>query len=160
MKCPCCNKELEAAVMDLSFGLPDAIYNLPAEQRAVRAQVHSDLCCLDDARYFIRGVVFVPIPQMNAEFRWGVWAEVSAETHDRYLDLYHVDGSAEAPAAGVLANVPPGYDAAPQPLEIHFGALGKRPAFKLTPTEGQMYREQANGMEASKWHSIIEGRIA
>jgi hypothetical protein len=156
MKCPCCGKEVELHDMDVAFGLPDAIFTLPEEQRGARAKTHTDLCSLDDRRYFIRGVVYVPVKELAANFGWGVWAEVSEETFHRYRDLYDKDGTNEPPAAGVLANIPPGYAEIEQPLEIHFGAPDKRPVFKPTPTESEFYHEQIDGLPVRKWHSIVE----
>lgn len=71
MKCPCCDKEVELHQMDVAFCLPDAIFTLPEEQRASRAKTHSDLCSLDDARYFIRGIVYVPVQQLGTNFVLG-----------------------------------------------------------------------------------------
>jgi len=142
--------------MDVAFSLPDAIFALPEEQRAARAKTHSDLCSLDDTRYFLRGVVYVPVQQLNTDFGWGVWAEVSADTFFHYDAIYDKDGSSEPPAAGILANTPPGYTELEQPLEIHFGPPDKRPVFKLSPTDGVFYHEQIEGLPVRKWHSIIE----
>jgi hypothetical protein len=156
MKCPCCGKEIESCEMDVAFALPDVIHALPADQRAVRARTHSDLCSLDDARYFIRGVVYVPVKQLVTLFGWGVWAEVSPAVYLRYREIYDQDGSGEPPAAGVLANTPPGYAAMEQPLAIHFGPPDQRPVFKPTPTDSDFYREYVEGLPVEKWHRIIE----
>lgn len=156
MKCPCCDKDVEPHQMDVAFGLPDAIFALPDAQRAERAKTHSDLCSLDDTRYFIRGVVYVPVQQLGTNFGWGVWAEVSEETFFRYHKIYDNDGSNEPPAAGILANTPPGYTNVEQPLEIHFGPPDKRPVFTPSPTAGEFYHEQIEGMPVRKWHSIVE----
>jgi hypothetical protein len=156
MKCPCCGKEVEPHQMDVAFGLPDAVFALSEEQRAARASMHSDLCSLDDRRYFIRGVVYVPVQQLGIDFGWGVWAEVSADTFRRYRELYDQDGSSEPPAAGILANTPPGYAAIEQALEIHFGPADQRPLFKPTASDSEFYREQIEGLPVRKWHRIIE----
>jgi hypothetical protein len=132
--------------MDVAFGLPDAIFSLSEEQREARAKTQSDLCSLDDKRYFIRGVVYVPVQELGTKFGWG----------DRYHELYDKDGSNEPPSAGVLANTPPGYAAVEQPLEIHYGPADKRPIFKPTPTDGEFYHEQIHGLPVRKWHGIIE----
>lgn len=142
--------------MDVAFSLPDAIFALPEEQREVRGKTHTDLCSLDDRRYFIRGVVYVAVQALGTDFGWGVWAEVSEGTFCRYQEIYDKDGSNEPPAAGVLANTPPGYADVEQPLEIHFGPPDKRPIFKPTPTESEFYHEQIEGLPVRKWHSIIE----
>lgn len=142
--------------MDVTFRLPDPIFSLPEDQRAVRAKTHTDLCSLDDSRYFIRGVIYVPVQQLESHFGWGVWAEVSKDTFFHYYDIYDKDGSNEPPAAGILANTPPSYSEIEQPLEIHFGPPDKRPVFKATPSESELYHEQINGLPVRKWHSIVE----
>ncbi|MCU0836886.1 MAG: DUF2199 domain-containing protein [Chromatiaceae bacterium] len=145
--------------MDLAFALPDAIHALPEAQRAARATIHSDLCSLDDRRFFIRGVVYAPVQQLGTLFGWGVWAEVSREVFLRYQAIYDQDASGEPPAAGVLANCPPGYERIVQPLEIAFGPADQRPTFRLAPTDSDFYREHVGGMPAQKWHSIIERHL-
>jgi hypothetical protein len=142
--------------MDVAFGLPDAIFDLSEDQRAARAKTHSDLCSLDGTRYFIRGVIYVPVQQLGTNFGWGVWAEVSEEIFFRYREIYDEDGSNEPAAAGILANTPPEYSSVEQPLEIHFGPPDKRPLFKLTPSQSELYHEQVEGLAVRKWHSIIE----
>lgn len=142
--------------MDVAFGLPDAIFALSEEQREARAKIHTDLCSLDDRRYFIRGVVYVPVQELGTNFGWGVWAEVSEDTFYRHHELYDKDGSNEPPATGILANTPPGYADVEQPLEIHFGPPDKRPIFNPTPTESEFFYEQVDGLPLRKWHSIIE----
>jgi len=156
MKCPCCGKEIEPYEMDVAFILPDTIFALPEDQRSARARAHSDLCSLDDRRCFIRGVVYVPVQQLDTLFGWGVWAEVAKDVFLRYQDIYDEDASAEPSAAGVLANIPPGYSEIEQPLEIHFGPADQRPTFTPSPTDSEFYREYVEGMPVRKWHSIME----
>jgi hypothetical protein len=145
--------------MDVAFSLPDVIHALPEDQRAVRARIHSDLCSLDGRRFFIRGVVYAPVQQLGTLFGWGVWAEVSQEVFRRYEAIYDQDASDEPRAAGVLANVPPGYERIEQPLEILFGRPDQRPAFRLVPTASDFYREQVDGLPVRKWHRIIERHL-
>jgi hypothetical protein len=156
MKCPCCGVEVEASQMDVAFGLPDVIFALPQEQRDARARTHSDLCSLDDGRYFIRGVVYIPVQQLGTKFGWGVWAEVSEDAFLRYRELYDKDGSDEPYVAGVLANTPPDYIEVEQPLKIQFGPPDKRPIFTLTHTQSELFREQTEGLDLAKWHRIVE----
>ena len=159
MKCPCCGKDVGLHEMDVAFALPDAIHALSEGQRAARAKTHSDLCSLDDRRFFIRGVVYAPVQQLGTLFGWGVWAEVAREVFLRYKTIYDIDASDEPSAAGVLANVPPGYEVVEQPLEIVFGPPDQRPTFRLAPTDSDFYREYVEGLPARKWHSIIERHL-
>jgi len=159
MKCPCCGKDIAPHEMDVAFALPDVIHALPEDQRAARARIHSDLCSLDDRRFFIRGVVYVPVQQLGTLFGWGVWAEVSEEVFHRYEAIYDQDASGEPAAAGVLANVPPDYERVEQSLEISFGPPDQRPTFRLVPTKSDFYCEQVDGIPVRKWHRIIERHL-
>ena len=156
MKCPCCGRDVDPTQMDVAFRLPDPIFDLAGDEREARARVHSDLCSLDDTRYFIRGVIYVRIQRLDSEFGWGVWAEVPAETFFRYRDRYDKDGSAEPPASGILANTPPGYEKVEQALDVHFGPPDQRPTFRLLPSGSQLYLEQIQGLPVQKWHDIVE----
>jgi len=142
--------------MDVAFGLPDVIFALSGEERENRARIHSDLCVLDDSRFFIRGVLYVPVQQIGTQFGWGVWAEVSKDTFLRYDELYDQDGSDEPAGAGILANIPPGYPTVQQPLEVQFGPPDRRPIFKPVAADGEFYREYVEGLPVRKWHDIIE----
>lgn len=63
-------RHVEPHQMDVAFSLPDAIFALPEEQREVRPKTHTGLCSLDDRRYFIRGVVHIPVQALGTSFGW------------------------------------------------------------------------------------------
>src|SRR5262249_38319838 len=67
-------------LVDIGMIRPDCIAALPAEERAARSW-HSpddrpDFFVLDGTRHFVRALFTVPL-QDGAEFRYGVWLEVS-----------------------------------------------------------------------------------
>lgn len=159
MKCPCCGDEVGLENLDLGFGLPDEVFQMPSAQRRERVRANSDLCTIDDTRFFLRGVLHVPIQQMEKNFGWGVWAEVSRISFDNYLAHYSENGEAAPAMAGVLANSLPGNEDGTMglPLLIQMGAPDKRPTFALEPSDNELYREQTEGMPARKWHTLVSG---
>jgi hypothetical protein len=78
-----------------------------------------------DGRYFIRGILFIPLVQREDDFAWGVWAELEHSAFERYLEIYDADASDEPPMGGTLANAIPGFeDAANERVLVKFGRSG------------------------------------
>ncbi|MBK7616645.1 MAG: DUF2199 domain-containing protein [Burkholderiales bacterium] len=114
--CATCGKEHSGLPQDYSFGLPDEVYELDFISRYLRVRSNSDLCTLDDSRFFIRGVIPLPFQDSDEEYCWGVWVEVAAKDHDKYVRGYADDLSAEPSFPGTLANSIPGYHETLGPL--------------------------------------------
>src|SRR5215468_9931107 len=85
--CDCCDKS-ERGPRALIKLMPDPIYALPEDERVVRAKISTDLAILDAERFFIRGVVRVPIRRVDPPFEFGVWAEVAKPDFRLYLAEY------------------------------------------------------------------------
>ena len=73
--CATCGQSHDGLPTDLGFKLPDDVWAIPAPRREEVARFTDDLCQYGD-RYFIRGLLLVPLPDMGSDFGWGVWAEV------------------------------------------------------------------------------------
>ena len=133
------------------------MWTLPAGERRRRARGNGDVHVLDDGRFFIRGVAYVPMRGDERDrFGWGLWAEVTGEVFRRYLSLMHRDGSAEAPAEGLVANTPEGYeDLGAQRVRIRFGPPAERPTFSLLPSAHRLYLEQRDGIGPARLHEIV-----
>lgn len=89
--------------MDIAQQRPVDYFAIPPDERERRVHITSDLCSIDDERYFIRGYLPLPVHDNEQEFGWGVWAEVAAPSFFRYLELYETNGSDEPPFRGRLA---------------------------------------------------------
>lgn len=83
--CSECGEEHPFENIELSFDRPDAIAELPADERIPeRYQESNDLCALwgsaeSEHRYFVRGVIPFAVREQRREYSIGAWAEV-----DRY----------------------------------------------------------------------------
>ncbi|MFL5453485.1 MAG: DUF2199 domain-containing protein [Myxococcales bacterium] len=64
------------------------------------AKTSSDLCVLDGARFFLRGIAFVPILETADCFGWGFWVEMDRAAFGRYLDLFKADAPEGEPPRG------------------------------------------------------------
>jgi len=160
--CAVCGVAHEGLPTDIGYRLPDAVVAIPQPDRAARAEWNSDVCKMGD-RFFIRGVLRVPLLGRNDDFGWGVWAEVAPEAFQRYLELHEKDGSNEPLKTGTLANDISFYeDAASERILIQFGPSGDRPDFLTDPkSTSSLARDQAEGIDEARYHQLLvtEGLI-
>jgi len=146
-RCATCGEEHSGLPKDYGFGLPDAVFALNYVDRYRRSRSNSDLCTLDEVRFFIRGVLPVPFVGTNQEFVWGVWAEVSRDQHDLYVAGFNEDLSDNPPFEGHLANEIPGYGTIGLPLQVRFSPANDRPSFPfLESSSNPLSREQREGI--------------
>lgn len=156
--CETCGERHEGLPTDYGFRLPDEVHALSYLDRYSRSRHNSDLCALDERRYFLRGVLRVPMPETREEFGWGVWVEVSAKDHDFYLQNFY-EAVADAPRfPGTLANALPGYEQAlGQRVEVQLGGADQRPWVYFPPTSVHALAiEQREGISRKRHHTILE----
>ena len=76
-RCPHCGKLVSGLLSDFGYRLPDDVWALPRQVRARRSAYTEDWCTLDDGRFFVRCILYVPFTYRRDAFGWGVWAGVS-----------------------------------------------------------------------------------
>jgi len=155
--CPHCGKSHEGDPTDWGWTLPDEVWEIPEDKRKDEAKFNTDLCQWGE-RYFIRAMLPIPFLDREGYFGWGAWVEVEKDGFDAYLNIYETDGSDEPRVPGVLANEVPGYNDLGQcSVEIQFGPSDQRPFVYFTENSTcQMAQEQRNGIDAMRYHQILE----
>jgi hypothetical protein len=147
-RCPDC-RDIHDGLPDLCFALPDAIFDLDAETREERALVSSDLCVLDDERFFIRCVLEVAIADHTDLFAYGIWAEVTARDFNRYSVYYNTDAPANASEFdGHIANRLP-HTVETRGLSCSIALSneeGMRPAITVDDDAHPLFAEQEDGI--------------
>jgi hypothetical protein len=154
--CSTCGQTHDEWPPDIALRRPDVVWAMPSEEHARRVQENDDLCSIDQERYFIRGVLFVPLTGRSNSWGIGVWAEVGNRDFTRYLDLYSVDASGQAPFRGTLANelkVIPGVFGSR--LEIRFGSASERPVFQAADRFGILGKAQRRGFTDDQLHEVL-----
>ncbi len=156
-RCPDC-RDIHDGLPDLCFALPDAIFELNDEDRATRALVSSDLCVLDDQRYFMRCVLEVAITGHSDLFAYGLWAEVSARDFTRYAVYYNTD--APEPLStfqGQLSNrLPLTEDTLGLLCLVHLSnEEGTRPAIAVAVQEHPLFAEQTEGIGLERALALV-----
>jgi hypothetical protein len=107
--CSVCGKEHDALPRDMAYELPADYFEIPPSERRERvwldAEKNPDLCVIDGSRFYLRGVLAVPVKgESGDEFRWGTWAEVEEKNLRRYYELWNeTDVSNEPTFPGFLS---------------------------------------------------------
>lgn len=156
--CSACGKEHPGLPTDWAFRLPDEVHALSYLEMYRRSRSNADLCCLDNQRYFLRGVLSLPFIDRDGAFVYGLWVEIDHATHDAYLQDFNADAIRLHQASGRLANDLQGY--APlrgAPVEIHFRQGGSRPEL-VSPTDWghPLAAEQHRGIDSARHHALLE----
>jgi hypothetical protein len=155
--CVQCGKWHEELLSDMGFQLPDVVWGMDYLEKYKRASYNKDFCTLDGSRYFIRGLLCVPLEYKDGYFGWGLWVEVNKASHDLYLKHYH-EGSDAIPAfEGRIANNIKGYPELLGELVLVKLYDEHRPFFEMTSTsDHSLAHEQRNHISLARHHEIAE----
>ena len=156
-RCPDC-RDIHDGLPDLCFALPDTIFDLDATHRETRALVSSDLCVLDDKRFFIRCVLEVALAEHTEVFAYGLWTEVAARDFNRYAIYYNTDAPASFTAfTGKIANrLPLTEETLGLACAINLSnEEGMRPAISVAETTHELHGEQENGVALSRALALV-----
>ena len=151
--CSVCGKPHAREDIELTLRRPDAITALPKEVRSERCKESDDLCAYwggnaDSNRFFVRGVVPLPVDARDAPYRIGVWAEVDSKVFYRIIDLWQeASQSQEPPFPAVLANaIPMHQDTLGLRVQLQLTGRTSRPDIVVLDTAHKLYHEQTHGI--------------
>jgi hypothetical protein len=154
--CSVCGNVHPVELSELVFRLPDVIHALPEDERTARCDIGSDVCALDRERFFLRGLLPIPVLGRPNPYNAGVWAEISLDTYKRIYERWDdADQGQEPRLPGTLANSLPLQDQQTLGLAISIQLIGPkhRPQFYVEVRGHSLYREQTQGVDE---HRAIE----
>jgi hypothetical protein len=158
-KCETCGEEHDNWPPDRGYSRPDEIWAMPPAARNERVNENDDVCELDDARFFMRGVLFIPVAGLDAPWGLGLWVEVAKADYDRYVELYNEDASGEPPFPGTIANAFPGIPATlGARVQVQLGTDTERPTFRVLDTGSELGRAQHEGIDVRRLHELLDAR--
>jgi hypothetical protein len=157
--CETCGETHAGEVRDIRMGLPEPIFFLDEEEREARARVGDDSAVLRHAegdRYFVRGLLELPIEGDDGYFGYGSWIEVSREDFEALGELWHDDeGWRSGPFAGTLANeLAPYFDTVGLPLRIKLRDVRLLPLVELEDANHELVRAQRRGISRHRAHEL------
>ena len=154
--CRCCAR-LGRGPRALIKMAPDSIYALSDPERARRVRLSPDLAVLDDARFFIRGVLRIPVRQAEPAFEFGLWAEVSRTDFRQYLAEYENKRPAFGPFACALDSDLQPYDSRGLPAFLAMRPDKQRPILGFNDGEAGPSHRLAQDMSGGITLSTLTG---
>lgn len=160
-RCSVCGEEHDGLPLDWAHDKPTYWEGPRSDDDFLTA----DLCSwTDDAgtrNYFIRGVLHVPVPQLDDTLRYGVWSSLSRDSFDRIYELWDAPERVDEPAYfGWLSNSLPGY---PETLnlktDVITDSLNLRPRFVLHDGDHPLIREQRDGITIDRVLDLVGPRL-
>jgi hypothetical protein len=157
-RCPTCTDRHDGFPA-LAYAMPDVLFALPVAERDARAVVSSDLCILDDERYFIRCVMTVPVLDCDQTIEYGPWVEVDASDFARYAVHFNGGGHPGWVAAeGFLANAFPANGHTTLGLNCMVRVASnksQRPSVEILDHTHALQAEQVNGVPLPRALEIV-----
>lgn len=163
-RCACCGK-IHRGSPSFSLHRPEHIFDVPEADRPRRVQADDDLCIIhpadgegeEQAGYWIRATLEIPIHGADDPFCWGVWVTQSRASFDRYVQTFDEDQSGDG-SFGWLPVHMQYYRSADGSwpwleCDVNWGVRGQRPQIVLRECDHQLYRDQRDGIS---WDKAIE----
>jgi hypothetical protein len=148
--CSVCGEFHAERMLDVRMSLPDAIYLLDGDEREQRASIGDDFAVLDEERFFVRGLLEIPIPELDGYFGYGVWTEVSARDFRELVERW-TDPEQAPPVDAALAN-----ELAPYVATIGLAArlepvsAERLPSVELADSEHPLVADQRRGISVTR----------
>ena len=152
--CSVCGREHDGEGLELAFERPHEIAELSVEARARRCLLKSEVSVLDDQRFFVRGVLSLPLAGKAIPYNLGVWAEVARAALERIDELWDdPKQEREPPFDGTLANrVPLVANSLGLALVVRLSGPTTRPYFEITDESHELFAEQRRGISERRAH--------
>jgi hypothetical protein len=149
---------LNGPLLAWHFNAPDAWNTLSPDAREHRGELTSDQCVIDDEKFFVRGLVEIPVLDGDGPFAWGVWVSLSKANFERAAALWHDPNRVSEPSCfGWFCNSIPAYpDTLHLKTAVHTREVGLRPLIELEATDHPLSIEQRNGITVARVRSIAE----
>jgi hypothetical protein len=146
--CRTCGQTHEGVPLSFAADFPDMYANMSESDRG-RALISSDQCIVDDASFFIRGCLEIPVLDSSEVFIWGLWALVKEEVFNEISDSWEEEGreTRRGPFKARLANSLSVYpETLNLRLRIVIQPLGTRPLFILEEEQHPLATAQQHGI--------------
>jgi hypothetical protein len=145
------------AELPMCFGsnYPDFYFSVPPDERESRIELWDSLCVVDEAHFFVRARIEIPVIDSDEVFCWNVWTSLSEENFLRTNEMLNDESRVnEPPYFGWLQTSLPGY---PDTLNIktwvHTQVVGIIPRVEVIQENHPLTLEQKEGIT---WQRVIE----
>lgn len=137
-----------------SFGAeaPLNYYTVPEAERERRCFLGSDDCVIDEAHFFVRGCIEIPVHGESEPLVWGVWVSLSEQSFKAWVKSFHEERRSHiGPFFGWLnAWIKPYPETMNLKTRVHLRDYGTRPYIELEPTDHPLAVEQRTGISVRR----------
>ena len=86
-RCRTCGK-WHADLPAFEVPAPMNLLAIPEEERAERCIVETDACMIDEAEFYARALLQLPIVGFDRSFVWMVWVSLSKASFTQFIDTF------------------------------------------------------------------------
>jgi hypothetical protein len=148
--CSVCGEHHDERLLDIRLGVPHVIHLLDSGARTRRAWLADDFAVLDDERFFVRGLLELPIPRLDDRFAYGSWVEVSMPDFQELLRRWHDDAQFAAVACTVANELEPFRDTLGLRATLRATAPDRLPAIELAAAPHELVDAQRRGISVRR----------
>ena len=148
--CSVCGEHHDQRLLDIRLGLPHVIHLLDADARTHRAWLADDFAVLDDERFFVRGLLELPIPGLDDRFAYGSWVEVSMPDFQELMRHWHDDEQFDPVECTVANELEPYRDTLGLHAMLRATAPDRLPAIELAAAAHDLVDAQRRGISVGR----------
>lgn len=148
--CSVCGERHDERLLDIRLGLPHVIHLLDADARSRRAWLADDFAVLDDEHFFVRGLLELPIPELDGRFAYGSWVEVSMPDFQELMRHWHDEEQFRAVECAVANELEPYRETLGLGATLRATAPDKLPAIELADTPHELVHDQQHGISLDR----------
>jgi hypothetical protein len=157
--CHTCGEKHDDIPLSFAADYPDNYANLSPEAKQERTIIGSDQCVIDEADFYIRGCLEIPIQNSEEIFLWGVWASLWKEDYLEIADCWEEEGreNTHGPFKGRLGNSLKEYPqgTANLKLTVKLRPVGERPLFFIDEPAHALAIAQSRGMTREQVNELV-----
>ena len=130
---------------------------VPDSEFTQRVQLSPDVCIVDEAIFFVRGQVQIPILGNSEPFQLSVWSSLSERSFEHMGERWESpERGTDPPYFGWLSTNIAVYSFNNHlKLSIQSRAPGETPLFTLEPSDHPLSINQHHGISTKRWHELI-----
>lgn len=146
-KCNACD-QIHEGMPTFGSDAPLSYFEIPESERALRCELGTDDCVIDDEYFFVRGCIEIPVHGQDEGFSWGVWVSLSHASYSEWIKYFDEKNRAHVgPFFGWLnAWLKPYPNTINLKTRLHLRNDGIRPYIELEPTDHPLAIEQHEGI--------------
>ena len=149
-RCAYCDEWHDELPLDIAMKWPEMYFDVPEKDRESKVWGTRYFTKIQEAKFAVRGLLFVPISDYDDDFCWGIWAEVNQSTYEKIWDSWEEDSTGIILSGVLDVNIPTYEDATRAEVQIFLQGPEEQPIFVLKEKTSKLGLEQANGINIER----------